>query len=169
MKNFILSIVVTLIFAAPGLTREKTSTATDFKRVTTTGKKMQLSDYRGKVVILDFWASWCGPCRKEFPFLVDLFQDVNKGHKENILEVVAVNLDDHAGDMKKFLSELKMKVPFDIVRDTKGQLPAAYQVEAMPTTVMIDKKGVVRFRHTGFKEKSKVKYLEEVAGLIKEK
>ncbi len=164
MKNVIIMLFLMLIVVTSALAGEKTSKAIDFKGTTLNGKEIKLSDFIGKVVILDFWASWCGPCRKEFPFLIDLYRK----NMENDVVVVAVNLDENPADMKKFLSRLKTKVPFPIIADKSGKLPVIYKVDAMPTTLFIDKKGFIRFRHTGFKDAHKQKYKNELSVLVGE-
>lgn len=164
MKKSILFLWLTL-FVALLHASENSPTAADFSWMTTSGDKIKLSDFKGKVVILDFWASWCKPCQAELPFLVELFDN----YKNQELMIVTVNLDEYEADKKKFLAKLNVKVPFPIISDKDGKLPSLYQVEGMPTTLFIDKKGAIRYRHTGFKKSHRKKYEEELQTLLQEK
>lgn len=103
-----------------------------------------LSQYRGKVVYLDFWASWCAPCRTSFPLLEKLYQS----HKDQGFTLVAINMDEELEAANRFLKTYP--ATFDILRDAKGEWADAYGVETMPTSFIIDKKGVVRHIHSGF-------------------
>ena len=119
---------------------------------------------RGKVLVLDFWASWCGPCARSFPVL-DALQ---KQHGHEMLEVIAVSVDEKAGPMETFLK--KHPVSFAVVRDARQKLVAKADVKAMPTTFVIDRKGKVRFVHSGFDEGKTQKELgTQIETLLKEK
>lgn len=118
----------------------------------------------GKVVLLDFWASWCSPCKKSFPELDKLQQ----AHKDKGLVILAVNVDEKADAMENFLKD--HSVTFAVVRDAKQKLVAAANVESMPTSLLIDTKGVIRFQHTGFRGAETVKQLTtEIEKLLAEK
>lgn len=100
---------------------------------------------RGKVVYLDFWASWCGPCRKSFPELEQIRQQLGpKG-----FEVMAVNVDEFEADALQFLAE--NPVSYLVVRDGAGIAPQTYGILGMPTGYLIDREGVVRLVHQGFR------------------
>jgi len=129
-----------------------------FKAPTLQGKGVvDLKAYRGKVVYLDFWASWCGPCRQSLPLLNEMRNELkNKG-----FEVIAVNLDENPADGMKFLK--KFPVDYPVAKDTKGQIVEAYGAETMPTSYIIDKQGVVRMVHNGFKVSDMAEIREVVA------
>ncbi|MCP5046924.1 MAG: TlpA family protein disulfide reductase [bacterium] len=129
------------------------------------GKTISLSDFKGKVVLLDFWASWCGPCRKAFPLLVELY----KKNKDKDFEIIAINLDRDKNSMNNFLKKQGEPVSFPIIFDPKGDIPPLYDLKAMPTTYLIDKKGIIRFYHRGFSNSHEKLYEEEVTLLINEK
>ena len=105
-----------------------------------------LAALRGKVVYLDFWASWCGPCRVSFPQLEQLRQELGPRG----FEVLAVNVDEVEPDALRFLAQLPVSYP--VVRDGSGATPAAYGILGMPTGYLIDRDGVVRLVHQGYRK-----------------
>ncbi len=117
---------------------------------------------RGKVVYLDFWASWCGPCAKSFPFLDRLHREL----KEQGFEVIAINLDEERRDALSFLS--KHPVDFTVTVDPKGKCPRRYRVKGMPSSFLIDRRGDIRKVHLGFKESDVPQIRAEVKALLAE-
>jgi peroxiredoxin len=115
---------------------------TDF----TTQEPININDYKGKVIYLDFWASWCPPCKQSFPALNKLHNEF----KKRGFEVVAINLDEEKKDASQFLQA--NPVDFTIAYDAQRICPKAYEVMAMPSSYIIDKQGVIREVHLGFKE-----------------
>ncbi len=116
---------------------------------------------KGKVVLLDFWASWCSPCKASFPALNEL----QEKYGARGFAVVAVNVDEQRGDMEKFLK--KNNATFTIVRDAAQKLVAAASVETMPTSFLLDAEGRVRFIHSGFHgDQTKAKYVSEIESLL---
>lgn len=105
---------------------------------------VKLSALRGKVVYLDFWASWCGPCRQSFPWMNDL----QAKYGSRGLQIVGVNLDAKGSDARKFLSENNGN--FLLAFDSKGVTPKLYGVKGMPTSYLIDRDGRIVSEHTGF-------------------
>lgn len=103
-----------------------------------------LSQFGGKVVYVDFWASWCAPCRTSFPLLNQLQQKL----KDQGFEVVAINLDENKANAEKFLKDFP--VGFTLLRDSKGEWADQYVVESMPTSFIVDRQGVIRNIHHGF-------------------
>lgn len=108
--------------------------------------KVTLSSYRGKVIYLDFWASWCTPCRKSLPALNQLRNELG----ERGFEVLAINLDDSPEDGLEFLEEIPVDYP--TLFDDSGTA-AAYQLRGMPTAYLIDKEGNLHAQHVGFNPK----------------
>jgi cytochrome c biogenesis protein CcmG/thiol:disulfide interchange protein DsbE len=106
---------------------------------------VDLNDYEGKVVILDFWASWCVPCRRSFPWL----DEMQNKYREQGLVVIGVNMDANASEADSFLKDFP--VGFRIVRDEDGNLARHYDVIAMPSSYVIDRNGKIAERHLGFK------------------
>lgn len=107
-------------------------------------KPTALKQFAGKVVYVDFWASWCAPCRVSFPELNKLHEKL----KAQGFEVVAINLDEDKANAEKFLKEIP--VNFTVLRDSTGEWADQFVVESMPTSFIIDKKGMVTHIHHGF-------------------
>ena len=107
---------------------------------------VKLSDYSGKTVYLDFWASWCGPCKQSFPWM----NDMQTRYAAHGLRVVAVNVDQKTDDALAFLR--RTPAHFDLAFDPSGQTPKAYAINAMPTSVLIGPDGKVISVHSGFKD-----------------
>jgi peroxiredoxin len=119
-------------------------TAPDFALKDADGKTVHLSDYKGKVVLLDFWATWCGPCRVEIPW----FTDMQRKKKDQGFEVLGVSMDDNGWeDVKPFLAE--MKVNYRVVIGDDATTQAYGGVESLPTTFLIDKQGKIAAIHVG--------------------
>lgn len=113
-----------------------------------------LKQFAGKVVYVDFWASWCAPCRTSFPLLNKLHEKL----KAKGFEVVGINLDEDKANAEKFLKEFP--VGFTVLRDAKGEWADQFVVESMPTSFILDKQGVVQHIHHGFTSND-VKELED--------
>ena len=108
-------------------------------------QRRELQQYRGNVVYLDFWASWCGPCAQSFPFMNTLHHELRgKG-----LQVVGVNLDEEPEDAASFLA--RRPAHFNIVADAEKRCANDFGVKAMPSSYLIDRKGTVRYVHLGFR------------------
>lgn len=112
-------------------------------------EQFDLSDYTGRVVYVDFWASWCGPCRQSFPFM----QEMQEKYAADGLSIVAVNVDTDSTLATNFLSEVEHN--FTIVMDPQGQLAEQYQLQGMPSSYLIDRDGQQIQSHTGFRQKDR--------------
>lgn len=108
------------------------------------GLEGALPETAGRVVLVDFWASWCAPCRASFPVLGEL----HERFQARGLTVIGVGLDETVGAHNRFVA--RMKPPFPIVRDADHRLAAALDLPSMPTTLLVDRQGNIRHRHTGF-------------------
>ncbi|HZP65862.1 MAG TPA: TlpA disulfide reductase family protein [Rudaea sp.] len=107
-------------------------------------ERVDLAKYRGKVVFVDFWASWCGPCRQSLPF----YEKLNTELSHDDFAILAVNLDDEVADANAFLKE--HPVTYKVLADPAGGVPKAFGVLGMPASYIIDRDGIVRARHIGF-------------------
>ncbi len=103
-----------------------------------------LSDYRGKIVYVDFWASWCPPCRQSLPIYNQLRNEIGPAY----FEVIGVNIDNPSEDGRAFLS--KNPVDFPMVADPLGEIAKIYRIKAMPVSFLIDQYGFVVFSQSGF-------------------
>jgi thiol-disulfide isomerase/thioredoxin len=136
--------------------------APDFTLKSSTGENVRLAEQRGQVVMLNFWASWCGPCRQEMPLL----DGMAKKYGKMGFVLYGVNVEEDNTAAKKMLKDLG--VTFPILFDTESKLSSLYSVEAMPTSVFIDKKGNIRYIARGYKPGDENKYKEHIMELIRE-
>ena len=124
------------------------------------GEAVELSQYRGKVVYLDFWASWCAPCLKAIPEV----EEMRTEFPESEFQIIAVNLDQKKKKALRFLE--KNPIGYPSASDPKGRLPGQFGVETMPTSYLIDENGVIRYVHRGFKKGDGSKLREEIRNLL---
>lgn len=145
---------------APALALEQGDKAPDFSAPGMAGGTISLSAYRGKVVYLDFWASWCGPCAQSLPAL----EALRREFKPEDFQVVAVNVDREPKLAKAFLS--KRRVGFPSAKDPDGTLPARFGIDSMPTSFLIDRSGVVRHVQRGFRPSDVEGLREQIQQLV---
>ena len=124
---------------------------------------LYLAALHGQVVYLDFWASWCGPCRQSFPWM----QALKNSYESQGLAIVAVNVDMDRADADKFLAQFKPT--FDVRFDPQGTLAEHYNIKTMPSSVLIDRHGVTRFNHMGFRPVDGALYEAQLRELLGEK
>ncbi len=142
--------------------KEINEEAPDFTLKSLSGKNLKLSEYAGNVVLLNFWASWCAPCRLEMPLLNELH---NKYQKLGFV-VLGVNVEEQTDKARSYISE--RPVDFPVVFDSSNIVSKQYQVIAMPTTVLIDRNGNMRYLHQGYKPGDEKKYTKMIKKLIRE-
>jgi thiol-disulfide isomerase/thioredoxin len=121
-----------------------------------------LAGLSGKVVLVDFWASWCGPCLRSFPWMNELQQR----HAGEGLVIVAVNLDQDRALADAFIKKLPPK--FRVEFDPAGAVATQFGVQAMPTSFLVDRRGQVRARHAGFRDALRVEREQQIQQLLKE-
>lgn len=124
------------------------------------GAPVELSEYRGKVVYLDFWASWCGPCLKAIPEV----EEMRAEFPESEFQIIAVNLDQKKKKALRFLK--KNPIGYPSASDPEGELPGQFGLETMPTSYLIDEDGVIRYVHRGFKKGDGSKLRHEIRSLL---
>jgi thiol-disulfide isomerase/thioredoxin len=123
---------------------------------------LSLSDLKGQVVLINFWASWCGPCRQEMPILEQLYRK----YKPAGFTLLGVNVEPKSGDALGFLKSTP--VSFPILFDTTSKVSTLYEVSGMPSTVILDRKGTVRYVHHGYKPGEEGEYLDQIRTLMRE-
>jgi peroxiredoxin len=136
--------------------------APSFTLPSRSGDTVSLGQLKGKVVMLNFWASWCGPCRQEMPLL----EQMHKRYSALGFTLVGVNVDANSKDAEDWLS--KTPVSFPVLFDRESKVSKMYEVSAMPSTVFIDRKGNVRYLHRGYKAGDEGEYLNQIRALLKE-
>lgn len=168
LKRPLLVLIAALLFTASleglaqGLARalDKGQTAPEIALKTLAGETIKLSALRGKVVLVDFWASWCAPCRESMPVL----EKLSKSYKDKGFVVLGVNIDNDAEAARKFLKDLP--VSFQVVCDAQKQVAKAYAPPTMPSSYLIDRQGRVHVVHAGFKKSDAAKLEAEIKGLL---
>lgn len=151
-----------MFFISAAQAAEVQGKAPDFTLKSSSGKNLKLSEHRGEVVLLNFWASWCGPCRKEMPYL----EQIQEKYADYGFTVMGVNVEEDSSKAKKMLKDIP--VSFPILYDTTNSVSKAYKVSAMPTTVIIDRDGNMRYLHKGYKSGDEATYKQWVKKLIRE-
>ena len=136
--------------------------APDFTLENLAGGNMRLEEYRGQVVLINFWASWCGPCRQEMPILYRL----HHRYVDTGFAVLGINVEGETDPAQEIVD--RTNVTFPILIDDGQKVSEMYALEAMPSTVVVDRDGVVRYIHRGYKPGDEAKYVEVVKQLIRE-
>jgi peroxiredoxin len=163
MRNILLGFSFS-IFAATSLAASDLTgqSAPDFALKSSSGENLRLSEYRGDVVMVNFWATWCGPCRQEMPLLDQLYTRYQRVG----FSLLGVNIDDDSSKAMNMVSELG--VSFPVLFDARKDVSRLYEVEAMPVTVLIDREGMVRYVHHGYEPGIEEKYLDQIRSLLRE-
>ncbi len=123
---------------------------------------LDLDAYKGKVVYIDFWASWCGPCRQSFPWMKAMHEKFGKDG----LVILAINVDQEKKKADDFLKEFSPAFP--VIFDSSGTLATQFKVQTMPSSYMLDRNGKPRFRHLGFHDAKRDVYEKEIRNLLAE-
>jgi len=136
--------------------------APDFVLKSASGSNLRLSEFRGDVVMINFWATWCGPCRQEMPLLDELYTRYQRVG----FNLLGVNIDDDSRKAIQMIEELG--VHFPVLFDESKVVSKLYEVNAMPVTILVDRSGTVRHVHHGYKPGYEDKYLTEIRSLLRE-
>lgn len=140
----------------------KNTPASDFTLKGRDGANHRLSEEVGNIVIVNFWASWCGPCREELPAFESLYRE----YADLGVTVYGVNVDDDPEKANVLLKDID--VSFPVLFDTNGDVSKLYDVSAMPTTVMVDRDGNTRLIHKGYKSGDEKRYEQAIKALLRE-
>jgi len=136
--------------------------APDFTLKSNSGSNIRLAEQRGNVVMLNFWASWCAPCRQEMPHLNALSQQ----YSALGFNLMGINVDEDPQAANRAINNLK--VAFPVLFDSDSRIAELFSVDAMPTTIIIDKDGNIRHWHRGYQAGYEDSYAEQIAQLIRE-
>ncbi len=153
------ALLATASWCMPAMALETGKPAPEFSAQSSKGN-LQLADYRGKVVYLDFWASWCGPCKQSFPWM----NAMQSKYGAQGLQVVAINLDSQPEEAQAFLKSTPGN--FQIAYDPNGVMPRQYEIKGMPSSVLIDREGKIISQHAGFNEASKAKIEQAIVSSL---
>lgn len=159
-----LILVLSLALSGPGIAvaASVSGPAPNFTLKSLGGKNLKLSEMAGNVVLINFWASWCGPCREEMPLL----NAMHNKYEPLGFTVLGVNVEEQAENARGFLKDFP--VDFPILLDDRNQVSKLYNVVAMPTTVVVDRDGNMRYLHKGYKSGDEKKYQEMIKKLVRE-
>lgn len=158
-----LLVAVALLFsvssqaAAPAIGSE----APNFTLKSNSGKNLKLSEHRGEVVMINFWATWCGPCRQELPLLNRIHDQYHKSG----FTLFGVNIDDRTQAAQDMARQLGLRFP--VLFDTDKRVSRLYDVNAMPSTVLIDRDGKIRYIHLGYRAGYETLYEKQIRELLK--
>lgn len=148
--------------AVSSLVGASASLAPTFALPSRGGDTVTLEKLKGQVVMINFWASWCGPCRTEMPLLDQMY----KRYSSLGFTLLGVNVESDTKDAEKLLQQVP--VSFPVLFDKENKVSKLYEVNAMPSTVFIDRKGNVRYLHRGYKNGDEGEYLNQIRALLKE-
>jgi peroxiredoxin len=160
MRHLILTLLITLTPLASALTG--TGPAANFTLKSAGGENIRLSEYRGQVVLINFWASWCGPCRQEMPHLEAIYRK----YEPLGFTVFGVNVEQDRKLADKVLRDIP--VSFPILFDEENLVSELYGVDAMPATILVDRDGTIRHMHRGYKPGYEKEYEKQIKALVRE-
>jgi len=164
LKGFAKGFALAAVFVLPAFAASSSGPAPSFQLSGRGGKTIDLAQFKGQVVMINFWATWCGPCRQEMPLLEDIY----KKYKPMGFTLIGVNVEPKTGDPEGWLSKLPKPVTFPVAYDVDSKVSKLYKVAGMPTTVFIDRKGNVREVHKSYRPGDENLYLTQIRSLLKE-
>lgn len=159
---FILLVGVIMAISFNASAKVTAQTAPDFTLKSRDGNNVRLQEQIGNVVVINFWASWCGPCRQELPH----FEKFQQDFADLGFTILAVNVDEDPSKANNLLSDIP--VTFPVLFDQQDMVSKLYDVKAMPTTVIVDRSGMQRLTHYGYKNGDEAKYKAVIKALLRE-
>lgn len=159
MNKFLM--IALLMFASVAQAVEPDQEVPDFTLKAMTGENLRLEELRGQVVLINFWASWCGPCRQEMPIL----QQIHKRYEPLGFTVLGVNVDEEPEKARRIAERLTLDFP--LLLDSNQAVSEQYDVNAMPFTVLVDRSGKVRYVHRGYKPGDESHYVNQLKPLLR--
>ncbi len=163
LRNLLRGLAATVLVCLPTVAANGTGPAPAFTLPARGGGDIALADLKGKVVMLNFWATWCGPCRQEMPLL----ETIHKKYKPLGFTMIGVNVEPDSAAAETWLGK-QPPVSFPILFDRDSTVSKLYKVNGMPNSVIIDRKGNVRVLHRGYKPGDENQYLDHIRALVRE-
>jgi peroxiredoxin len=154
--------VLLLVASSATAANPEPKPAPDFKLPSRSGEAVRLADLKGQVVMINFWATWCGPCRQEMPLL----EQIHAKYEPLGFTLLGVNVEPDSAGAVKWLE--KVPVSFPILFDTANAVAAQFGVEGMPSSVFVDREGRMRYVHRGYKPGDEAEYADLIRSLVKE-
>lgn len=148
MKKLLLA----LLFLTNSYLSQASNTLEEFEQ--------EVNQLKGKIVLIDFWASWCIPCKDSFPWL----NEIQASYKNQGFTVLSVNLDANKKNATEFLQQYPANFP--VFYDAKGKVAQAFKLKGMPSSILLNRDGSIVSRHVGFNEQKKHQYQQEIAQLL---
>src|SRR6187431_2213485 len=164
LKGLVKGLALAAVFVLPAFAASSSGPAPGFQLTGRNGKAVDLSQFKGQVVMINFWATWCGPCRQEMPLLEDIY----KKYKPMGFTMLAVNVEPDSKAAEAWLGKLSKPVSFPVAFDTESKVSKMYKVAGMPSTVFVDRKGNIRVMHKGYKAGDENFYLTQIRSMLKE-
>jgi len=161
-KNSLLLILLSLLVTTAVTAGQGLGAAPDFSLPDASGETVALADFKGQVVLINFWASWCGPCREEMPLLDEL----SSRYAPLGFTLLGVNVEEDSSAANGFLSGTP--VSFPVLYDRENTVSNLYDVIAMPSTVIVDRSGQIRYIHHGYEAGNEHDYQDQIRALIRE-
>ena len=154
-------LLVMMCFVSPVFSLEPDQPVPDFTLKSMEGDNFRLEELRGQVVLINFWASWCGPCRQEMPIL----QKIHQRYEPLGFTVLGVNVDEVPEKARKIAARLTLDFP--LLLDSDQAVSGNYNVNAMPFTVLVDRDGIVHYIHRGYKPGDEAHYVNQLKPLLR--
>ncbi len=153
--------VLLMWLSLPALAVELLDTPPDFTLKAMSGDNLRLEEHRGQVILVNFWASWCGPCRQEMPIL----DQIHDRYSDMGFTVLGVNVDKDPKKARRIADQVN--VSFPLLLDEKQKVSKTWDVSAMPYTVLIDRDGQVQYIHRGYKSGDEAVYIDRLRALLR--
>lgn len=157
------ALLFALLLAVPAAANNAAGPAPDFALPARGGEQLSLGQFKGQVVMINFWATWCGPCRQEMPLLEGIYRK----YKPMGFTMIGVNVEPDPKAAEEWLAK-QSPVSFPVAFDTDSKVSKLYKVNGMPNSVIIDRKGNVRLLHRGYKPGDENTYLDQIRALVRE-
>ena len=151
-----------MLLAGTAFAADAGGPAPSFTLAALSGQQSALSQYKGQVIMVNFWATWCGPCQQEMPLLDQMY----KKYKPAGFTLIGVNVDKEAPAVKDLMA--RKPVSFPVLLDPANQVSKAYHVDEMPSSVLIDRMGEIRYIHRGYRPGDENEYQDRIRQLIRE-